>query len=322
MDCPRRNYTFGETAKIKLLVSRYEDEPTDRAVLRWELRRGKDVLASGSKQGLKIGSGGVQDLMPVDLAMPRLPAAAKLTLAVTLADLNGIAANDWPFWAFPQEPLKDPARELRWRGIEGFEKLYPWARELKARPEPADCDLLVATQCDEAALAYLEQGGRLLLLDPDPLFKAERVSGFRPAGWDPGQQGGHVGTAVRIDHPALEKLPCEGWCDLQFYPLLMGAKFAVLDDTVPKIDPIVRSIDVPQRLSNRAFLFEVRLGKGALLVSGLNFAGALKSNDPAAAYLLDQLVRYGLSADFAPQAALSKLSLRPGVKAAQTLRAK
>jgi hypothetical protein len=317
MDCPRRNYSFGETAKIKLLVSRYEDEPTGRAALRWELRRGKDVLASGSKQGLKVGCGGVQDLMTVDLAIPRLPAAAKLTLAVTLTDPNGVAANDWPFWAFPQEPLKDPARKLRYRGIEGFEKLYPWAKELQARPEPADCDLLVAAQCDEATLAYLEQGGRLLLLDPDPLFKTERVSGFRPAGWDPGQQGGHVGTAVQINHPALKNVPCEGWCDLQFYPLLMGAKFAVLDEVSTKIDPIVRSIDVPQRLSNRGFLFEIRLGKGPLLVSGFNFAGALKSNDPAAACLLDQLVRYGLSAAFAPQATVSTLPLRPGPKAAQ-----
>ena len=166
------------------------------------------------------------------------------------------------------------------------------------------------------------QGGGLLLLDPDPLFKTERVSGFRPAGWDPGQQGGHVGTAVRIDHPALKNLPCEGWCDLQFYPLLVGAKFALLDEVLPKIDPIVRSIDVPQRLSNRAFLFEIRLGKGALLLSGLNFAGALKNNDPAAAYLLDQLVCYSLSAAFAPQATSSKLPLRPGVKAAQTPRTK
>jgi len=97
----------------------------------------------------------------------------------------------------------------------------------------------------------------------------------------------------------------------------MAAKFAVLDEVSAKIDPIVRSIDVPQRLSNRGFLFEVRMGRGPLLVSGLNFAGALKNNDPAALHLLDQLVRYGLSAEFSPQATLSMLPLRLEPKGAQ-----
>jgi beta-galactosidase len=105
-------------------------------------------------------------------------------------------------------------------------------------------------------------------------------------------------------------MPCEGWCDLEFYPLIVDAKFVLLDDAA-RIDPIVRSIDVPQRLSNRGFLFEARVGKGRLLVSGLNFVAALRNGDPAAAYLLDQLVRYGLGEDFAPKAEFSKLSIRP-----------
>ena len=309
MDCPRRNYFFGEKAKVTLLASRYEDAPSDHATLRWELRAGNDVLGSGSKDGLKVVSTGLQELASADIEIPPRAAAEKLTLAVTLTDENGSCVNDWNFWAFPRDPFKEQSRKLCYRGIAGFETVYPWAKELKAAPVAADCELLVTSECDEATRAYLEQGGRVLLLNPERLFKTEKVSGFRAAGWDPRLSGGHVGTAAQSGHPAIRNMPCDGWCDLAFYPLIMGAKFAVLDDLAVHIDPIVRSIDVPQRLSNRAFLFEARVGKGRLLVSGLNFAAALSGGDPAAAYLRDQLVRYGLSDAFAPKAELPKLSI-------------
>jgi beta-galactosidase len=274
------------------------------------LRSGKEVVGSGSQDGLKVTANGLQDLFTAEVVIPHRPAAERLTLAATLTDENGSCTNDWNFWAFPGGRLQDPSRKLCYRGFTGYEEIHPWAKEAKAAPALGECDLLVTSECDEATLRYLEQGGRVLLLDPQPLFEAERVSGYRAAGWDPRMQGGHVGTAVQCGHPTLKNMPCEGWCDLNFYPLFMGAKFVLLDDAA-RIDPIVRSIDVPQRLSNRGFLFEARVGKGRLLVSGLNFAAAIQNGDPAAAYLLDQLVRYGLSEDFAPKAELSNLSIRP-----------
>jgi hypothetical protein len=75
----------------------------------------------------------------------------------------------------------------------------------------------------------------------------------------------------------------------------------VLLDQVPvRIDPIVRSIDMPQRLLNKAYLFEASVGEGRLLVSGFNFSAALAAEDPAGQTLLDQLIDYDLGPDFAP----------------------
>lgn len=99
-------------------------------------------------------------------------------------------------------------------------------------------------------------------------------------------------------------MPNEGWCDLQFHQLIQGGKTVLLDQLAIKVKPIVRCIDMPQRFLDKAYLFEVTVGKGRLLVSGFNFTAAIQGNDPAGGYFLDQLVRYALSASFNPDQSL------------------
>src|SRR5438046_119498 len=84
-------------------------------------------------------------------------------------------------------------------------------------------------------------------------FFSEKTN-YRLSSWD---GGGPSGTIVERDHPALRAMPNDGWCDLQFYPLIQGSKTVLLDSLPAKITPIVRCIDRPNRLANRAYLFEV-----------------------------------------------------------------
>jgi hypothetical protein len=78
----------------------------------------------------------------------------------------------------------------------------------------------------------------------------------------------------------------------------------LLDEVPAKVRPVVRCIDMPQRFLEKAYLFEVRVGKGKLITSSFNFRRGLEGNDPASRFLLDRLIRYGLGADFAPDAVL------------------
>ncbi len=102
----------------------------------------------------------------------------------------------------------------------------------------------------------------------------------------------------------LRNMGVDNSCDLRFFTLLEGSKIVLLDDVPAKIRPVVRCIDMPQRFLEKAYLFEVRVGKGNLLTSGFNFQRGLEVKDPASRFLLDQLIRYGLSSDFAPQTVL------------------
>jgi hypothetical protein len=304
LDAPRRSFHAGDTARVTLLASRFEDRSTARAGLRWELRAGKEVVDAGSREDVRVSAEGVQELAQLTLTLPRRPAAEKLTLAADLRDENGTTSNEWNFWVFPAEPLKDRTRKLGVSATAGLPELYPWALRLDSPPRAGECELLVTSRLDAGTVEYLREGGRVLLLAPDQAFPTV-PSRFRPAGWDPAQKDGHSGILLQQDHPALRATAAESWCDLQFFPLLEGSQIVLLDEVPAKVRPVVRCIDMPQRFLEKAYLFEVSVGKGKLLTSGFNFKRAIEVKDPASLFLLDQLIRYGLGPEFAPQAALA-----------------
>jgi hypothetical protein len=174
-------------------------------------------------------------------------------------------------------------------------------------------------------LAYLENGGRIFLLS-EGLFE-ELETEFRACYIN--FAGNNSGTVIR-QHPALDAFPHEGFCDLQFYRMLKiheggvvrDAKTIILEDFPVTVDPIIRSIDRYQYMRDKAYLFEVSVGQGKLLVSTLSFFSRANLSSPAkpavpqdfekadfsgpeCLFLFDKLVRYALSEDFRPTARIS-----------------
>ncbi|MHB9037688.1 MAG: glycoside hydrolase family 2 protein [Armatimonadota bacterium] len=303
MDCARRNYWRGETAKITLFVSRYEDDPSNDAVLHWELRVGKRVLRSGSQDSILITSDGLQELASLSIEMPKVDKAAKLTLVAEITDRNGKSTNDWNFWVFPEDRLSPGARQLAIIDCRPLDKLYPTATKLDSASDLSNYELVVASRLEAGTVDYLEKGGRVLLVSPKQVFPS-LPSKFKPCWWvGDAAWDNNTGTVIQTAHPAVAAVPNDGWCDLQFNCLVNKSLAAVLDDLPVLVDPIVRCLDVHGALRNKAYLFEVAVGRGRLLVSGFNFADAVNTNDPAI-YFLDQLIRYALGPNFAPKAAI------------------
>jgi beta-galactosidase len=296
LDAPRRNYYFGETADLKLLASRYEDDSSQGAVLRWELRADTDILTSGKKGGLTVTSEGLQTLMDFPLVMPQRPQAEKLTLAVELKDSVGSVVNEWNFWVFPKERQEQVGKTMVIGEPKTLQKLYPSAKTEGPDAISPDVDLLITSRLRTETLDYLAKGGRVMLLALDGIFSTEPTN-YRLSSWD---GGGPSGTEIEREHGALRDMPNEGWGDLQFFHLIQGSKPIFLDSLPAKIHPLFRCIDRPQRLSNRAYLFEVAVGRGKLLVTGFNFARAIEIEDPAATYFLSRLVDYILGPECKP----------------------
>lgn len=270
------------------------------AALRWKLKKGDETVASGAQEQLNVQSGGVQELAGVDVSLPPALRAEQLTLTAELTDANGKTDNSWDLWRFPTNRLAEPSLKIRYSGYEALKKIIPSALERLTPTQIDNTDLLVTTRLDEDARGYLAAGGRVILLEPDPTFEVEKTN-FRLSSWD---GGGPSGTILDQAHPALRGMPSDGWCDLQFYSLIQGSKPVFLNAMPSKVRPLIRCIDRPTRLLDRAYLFEVAVGRGKLLVSGFNFARAIEVEDPAAIFLLDQLVRYGLGPEFLPKATL------------------
>jgi hypothetical protein len=300
LDTPSNTWWSGTAASIRFAVSRFEDAPTDSATLTWSVRNGADTIFKGSQTDLAISSGGLQQFPTIQLELPGLSRAAKLILHAELSDANGVIENDWSFWVFPRAPLKVSGSELMVAGFDPIRAIYPGIAEYTAGTVPHQTRLLATTRLDDGIHNYLASGGRILLLDPEPVFAIEPTD-FRLSSWE---GGGPSGTILNTKHPGLRSFPSDGWCDLQFYSLIQGSRSILLSTLPARVDPIIRCIDRPTRLADRAYLFEACVGRGKLLVSGLNFHRSLTGKDPAGMYLLDQLIRYAMGSEFKPAVSL------------------
>ncbi len=306
LDAARRNWWNGETAEFKFVVSRFEDAPSNQAKLHWVLKSGSATLLDGVQENLQIHSGGVQELSSFQLKIPAGHPSERLTLAAELIDANGKAENSWDLWVFAKELRTETARKGRTIRSDSFCAKYLSAQEYSGGTIPLETELFVTTRMDDNVLAYLQSGGRVLLLEPEPIFPTEKTD-FRLSAWD---GKGPAGTIFDAKHPALSAVPSEGWCDLQFYSLIQGSKTILLGSLPAKIQPLVRCIDRPTRLANRAYLFEAQVGRGKLMVSGFNFAESIGSKDPAGIFLLDRFVDYTLGPEFEPKAVLPEAALK------------
>ena len=196
------------------------------------------------------------------------------------------------------DELSSPVRSV---GFEPIRALFPSSVEHKEGPIPSDTGLLVSTRLDDNIAPLPEGGGRVFLLDPEPCFPVEPTN-FRLSSWD---GGGPSGTIVNLKHPAMSEVPSDGWCDLQFYPLIQKSKSILLTPHATRRSSRWYAASIARRGSPTGPIFSRRsIGRGKLLVSGFNFGQALKSGDPAAVFLFDRLVRYALGSDFKPKESL------------------
>jgi len=254
----------------------------------WTLRVSDGTaVASGRLARASVRTGTLAALgeVRVPLAALRAPGRFELELAI-----EGTAAkNAWDLWVYP--PAVDTA--------------------------PGD--VVVSRRLDDAALRALEAGRRVLLM-PEALAPAvAQPLAWAPDFWNFGmfeklatERGapiapGTLGIYCDPGHPALAAFPTREHGDWQWFPLLQGAKAAVVDALPRDLETIVHGIDNAERAHRLAIVFQAKVGPGRVLVSTLDLQG---SRDPAARQLLASLLAYARSDAFAPRVAVEPAQLR------------
>jgi hypothetical protein len=169
---------------------------------------------------------------------------------------------------------------------------------------PADV-LLITGTFDEAAKKHLEDGGRVWLMADREQFHRDGDALFFPGA------GGALGTSIE-DHPALHSFPHEGLLDLQFYSLIQGGWWFPLDEWPVQLTPICGAIRTTSNwlskkkdLSQVAFIFEVGVGPGKLLVTTMNLRPNMNGEHPEALFMFDCLLRYACGDAFVPQCSIT-----------------
>jgi hypothetical protein len=171
-----------------------------------------------------------------------------------------------------------------------------------------DNGILVTQQLDENAIRVLNKGGKVLLTLEKGSVKAENggdvkigfSSIFWNTAWTHGQPPTTLGILCNPAHPALKDFPTQYYSNWQWWDAMTHSNAINLDSVAKGLQPIVRVIDDWVTAKPLGLLFECKVGKGKLLVSGIDL---LTDNDkrPEARQLLFSLEEYMGSNSFNPQ---------------------
>jgi hypothetical protein len=299
IDLPLNSRTFwledGVTANV--LLSNFGDTPIGNGKLIWTLAAGGRELASGEVPLAAAPLGAITKVGRVQTGTLNGTEAIETELTISIESASGRHENRWKLWGFPRAGLARSSVAP----IESMVKSADLQRWFPFLEESTDgvAGALVASELNPRVIETLRAGGRVLLLAEPDRFGG-RTTYF------PASMGGALGLRVDKDHPTLRGFPHDGFPDLQFYNLLEGG-VQVDFGAAPIVNGIRMTRATPDnRLSRITFLSEARVGKGKLLLCGLNIRSNLDGSKPEAAYLLDRLLRYVVSDEFQPSAEISE----------------
>jgi hypothetical protein len=280
---PKRIFVAGETLEAAIEIYHFGARDLPDAVIAWQLLRGDGTAAaSGTMPAVNLMRG---QLSPVGALSAQLSATAAPQKLQLVVGIEGTPyENDWDVWVYP--------------------------RELNVAPPPG---VLIAERLDDATLASLGRGGRVLLTPRPETVRSEVAIGFTPVFWNTAwtrNQSPHtLGILCDPRHEALAHFPTEYHTNWQWWELIHRSTAMVLDGMPPDLRPLVQVIDTWFEARRLGLVFEANVGGGKLLMCSADISHDLERR-PVARQLRHSLLRYMDSDKFAPPIAVSVDDIR------------
>jgi hypothetical protein len=285
-----RTYRSGAHLKVKLLVSNFSPEAISGKLL-WEVKAGDQVIAT-NQAAATVPQGDLSDMTQIDVALPDVASPRSLTITAKLIANETTFTNDWTTWLYPATIRPQELPVPVFADDAQIKQLKPWDVKPIPTGELADRAVYVVSwPCDPRVVAALQRGACVVCLDGgQQILKSYRVT-FRTSWWKAGgtPQENHAGTFV-YDHPVTRAIAPDRWCDDGWFHLIEGANKFVLEGKPARPNVIVRALASMAMLEDDALLFEVSIGKGSLIVSGLNHRKA--QGRPENEWLLARLLEH------------------------------
>lgn len=282
---PRRVFTAGDMFEASVEVAHFGAAPIERAVVSWRIEtgRGGEEIAGGELAPRDIPVGNTVALGQIRVALaPAGNTAERLRLVTRIAGTD--IENDWDLWLYPRADGAVPSAGVH-----------------------------VTRSLDEQVEAILRAGGRVVLSGGRGRARERVESGFSPIFWNTactqGQAPHTLGITCDPRHPALAGFPTEAHSNWQWWYLLQRADALVLDGLLAELRPLVGVVDDWYRCRRLGLVFEVRVGAGRLLVSGVDLLEDLE-NDPVARQFRASLLAYAASEVFRPAVEVSAEAVR------------
>ncbi|MFV8280759.1 sugar-binding domain-containing protein [Christiangramia marina] len=281
----QKTFLNTDTLEASVEIAHFGEDILKNVKPKWMLQFEDDaVYAKGELIETTIENGNGIRLGEISVPLQNIDKARRLILSVRVGEYT----NKWDVWVYPDTSLNTSDTNLRF--VESL------------KPETVD---------------YLTNGGNVLLslkkgsLNPD---KGGDISvGFSSifwnTSWTKGQEPHTLGILCDPEHPALSAFPTEFHSNWQWWDAMSNSNAIILDDFNPDLKPIVRVIDDWFENRRLALIFEVNVGKGKLIISGIDLHTNL-SRRKEARQLLYSLKTYMNSEDFNPQIDLDIASIQ------------
>jgi len=277
----KRIFTNDETFFATLEIAHFGEAPLTSVVPEWKILDEKQaVIRSGQLQKTDIPLGNGIKLGEVSFPLSVITFPQKLTFKLSVNDFS----NSWDFWVYPAEKEK----------INGEENIR------------------VVQQMDDQTVRFLENGGSVLLTLKKGTLSPEMggdiqvgfSSIFWNTAWTSGQPPHTLGILCNPGHPALAEFPTEYHSNWQWWDAMSHSGSICLESFPAEIKPIVRVIDDWFTNRSLALIFEGKVGKGKILISGIDLLSD-EASRPEAQQLLFSLKKYMTGTRFNPSVQLN-----------------
>lgn len=267
-------YQSHDTLRFSLELSNLGRDTLLHLPVQWQLRtQSGRILKQREYPARDFPWGGCLPIGEEQIALSSLGLsdASALTLEVQVGEYR----NDWTFWVYPIHPDLDTA------------------------------DIYVTSVPDAKVQEVLANGGKVLMLCYDKVNMGRNIKQMMlPEFWNhlwSSKYSSHThGLLIQNSHPIFRHFPTDYHSNLQWWELI-NRTYPMWMEDLPGVRPLVQSIDNAYSNRRLGMLFEVRVGKGRLVVTNLD----LKSKPDqriVARQLLSSILQYMQTEDFQPQA--------------------
>lgn len=278
----------GQRLSVKLSISNFAQETLSGRLV-YEVCCGDRVLMNEEVPLASLPQGDLSDVATIEAALPDTQVPAPITIQAEVLAGQQRYRNDWSSWLYPStiRPTTDcPVF------ADTDAAVYGPGWSMKPVPEEGTLDaraVYVVTSLEPPLLDALNRGASVLLLGGGSEISTTRTTTYRPSWWKAGDSldTNLCGTLV-YDHPATRAMAPEGWCDAGWFSLIEAGEKCVLEQFPSRPEVLIRALPSLVAVEDAALLYEVGVGRGLLVVSGLNHMAA--KDRPEGQWLLARLI--------------------------------
>lgn len=285
---PKMIYLNNETLSVPVEVAQFGATALNNVTPVWDIKNeaGK-ILLKGQLPTTNIPIGNAIQLGAISQSLQTIQRPERLTLTISVGENQ----NSWDLFVYPA-----------------------------SLPENGQ-QILVTQQLDAKAMEILNNGGKVLLTLKQGSLKADKggdiavgfSSIFWNTAWTHGQPPHTLGILCNPAHPALKEFPTQYHSNWQWWDAMSHSNAIQLDSLAKGLQPIVRVIDDWVSARPLGLITECKVGKGKLLLSGIDLLTG-QNNRPEAKQLLYSLKQYMNGAAFNPATSIAAEKLQTVLK--------